>query len=510
LLTTALRGAQAGKRPDVPGSGANVMAATADASHLTELAAVPNLRLKAKAMINKFHVIRGVSSPVAYHYPSSTIIEINDYVADIILRMQAGETRESIADALNLEKAKLSAFIDRLCAAVPKEKIFEDTEDSKKRLNRITIHVSNDCNLRCIYCYADGGKYAQERQLMSEKTAIDAVHFFAERFDVIEHIVFFGGEPLMNIPVIEKICAEFRLMAERGKIEKSPTFGMITNGTLLNPKALDLINKYIGFITVSIDGKKEITDLTRVYPNGYGSYDKIANFIRTVKAETKASLRFEATLSEKHVELGMEEKDVTGFLEKEFAIEGTIAPDIFSDKLNSDTDSQDKTDFIDSKEFYLSETFMNFLDGIVHNNYRTMCMVGSEIIAVSVDGKLYPCHINAGKKHLSFGSIYDENIFDSYETYVERFPFLNRIAKQNGECTGCWAQKLCGGCAIRWFFDTKKDKFDNVPNPALCLRTKQYIENVIIQISTVKKNPERWKELVDYINKKRCETNDEC
>jgi len=462
-------------------------------------------------MIQEFHIINSTkNASLAYHYPSATIIEINDFVAGIMLRIQEGETLEDIANELAIESVELSSFINKLFSSLPAQKTHGKVAATKRFIGRITLHVSNDCNLRCTYCYADGGKYAQDRQLMTEKTALDFVHFFADRFDIVEHVVFFGGEPMMNIPIIEKVCEEFNLMCSQGKLDRVPSFGIITNGTILNQKVVDLVNEHIQFITVSIDGPKDVNDSNRVFIDGSGSFDKIAKFIHTMQNETTVSLRYESTLSEKHIELGITEEDIAHFMEAEFKIKGTIVPDINSNKVNIQSKDDAKLRKNKNDIFYLSEAFLNILSGIVYNNYRCMCMVGSEIVAISVDGAIYPCHMNSGKEHLSFGSIYGDNIFDDRSSYLEAFPFLNNISKQNGDCKSCWAQKLCGGCAIRWFFNTAEDKFNDVPNVKLCERMKKHIERILMEIVTIKKDPIRWKELVDFINEKKRDIPDEC
>lgn len=454
-------------------------------------------------MLEEFHLIKtNGAKNIAYHYPSSNILEINDLVYNIIEQLQADMSIEELTEKHSISSDTIKDLLSKLSALQPLSHTQECMEtDKSKTIDRITIHVSNDCNLRCSYCYAMGGAYAQKRKLMTNKTAADIVSFFTKRFDAIGHVVFFGGEPLLNVPVIATICKNFTRAAEEGKLKQNPTFGIITNGTILNSEIIDLIKKHISIVTVSVDGPKEVNDKNRHFPDGAGSFDKIHEFIKTVQSETSVELMYEATISSNHVEMDITEAMVEKYLRKEFALNGTIVPDMYEPQLYSKEILDESIIGNEIGQIYLSESFINLLSGLVQNNTREMCMVGKKIIAVSVDGEFYPCHINSGKSHLCLGSIYGENIFDDPKIYYDRFPFLSKLTKTEEPCTSCWGQRLCGGCAQRWFYNTEKDIFNNYPNPNLCKQTLVSIENIIQQVVQIKKDPQKWAALVAYSHK---------
>lgn len=156
----------------------------------------------------------------------------------------------------------------------------------RKVIKRITLHISNDCNLRCKYCFGGGGSYNQERNLMTEQTAIEFVDFCVEQFERVEKIVFFGGEPMLNLKGMEIVCNRFKYYKEEGKIDILPNFVIITNGTILTDRMLAFIKRNISAMTISIDGPKEINDIQRIYKNGKGSYERIAHFIHTIQEKT--------------------------------------------------------------------------------------------------------------------------------------------------------------------------------------------------------------------------------
>ncbi|MEG1572383.1 MAG: radical SAM protein [Bacteroidales bacterium] len=388
-------------------------------------------------MFTEFHLIKtNEGYAIAYHYPSSTILEINDLVYSLIEDLQNNASIDDLVQKYSISSDTIQEFINSLDHI--QKTSAEETLVVDKSIDRITIHVSNDCNLRCTYCYASGGSYAEERKLMTEQTAIDIVHFFVERFDRIGHIVFFGGEPLLNIPIIERFCKEFLKSWEEGKLKQKPSLGIITNGTLCNKTVIDLVNKYINIITISIDGPKELNDKSRCFADGSGSFDKIKECIETLKKETKVKLIYEATLSKPHMEMGINEAMLAEYFKNEFGLSGTIVPDMYEPTLSTQEYFNENLLQCKDENFYLSESFLNFLGGIIHNEWREMCMVGDRIVAVSVDGNLFPCHMNCGNSDLMFGSIYGENIFDQPEIYkynrkIEMSKKKNRNVQKNAQ-----------------------------------------------------------------------------
>jgi uncharacterized protein len=451
-------------------------------------------------MHNQYHLIKNSDKNIAFHFPTNTIINITQPVYHIINSLQNGIAMSEISEDLGINASEIDEFLASFYKSVPKQKANNNITNRKKRTGRITLHISNICNLKCKYCYADGGSYKLDEGLMSKETAIDFVDFLTSRFDIIETIVFFGGEPLMNPDIIEVVCDRFMQAAEQKKIHKIPDYGVITNGTILNNKILQILKKHINFITVSIDGEKRINDANRVFANGEGSYDKISNFIQTIRSETNIKLKYEATYTDKHKEMNISESDISAYLTKEFNLGGTIATDI---NIQKDSSTNVKNKSIDIENGYISNGIVDMLAAMIHNNYREMCPVGSNITSVSINGDIYPCHMNTGKEHLSFGSIYGNNIFDNRSEYENIFPFLKNLNKTNEPCKDCWIQKLCGGCAIVWFFDNKSDKYNALPNDNLCIKNREHIEKVIAQIAEIKESRSDWEKLLNIVDNKR-------
>lgn len=361
-------------------------------------------------------------------------------------------------------------------------------------VKRITVHVSNDCNLRCKYCYAEGGNYKQDRGIMSIQTAQDFVDFCCNNFKEIKRIVFFGGEPTMNIPAMEYICQRFKTKYSNGGSSFIPIFGMITNGTILNENVVKFIKEHLSFITISIDGPREINDLNRTFTNGKGTYERISAFIYKIRQETNVNVTFESTFTKQHIEKGYTHYSIKKALNNEFGIKGKVIDEL-SIQNNIDLDFWSNFDFSEwckKEPLVIPNGFWDILFAIKQKQTRKMCGIGENIFAVSTNGEIYPCHINNGEKQNSLGNL-NYNVFNNLNLR-EQFP-ANKL-KNNNNCNACWAYHLCGGCSRMFFYDFIHKKYKNTPNKKICKRIKTHIENILLLIVLCRKDPIVWGKLL--------------
>jgi uncharacterized protein len=439
--------------------------------------------------ISDIHLIKGELNAIL-HYPTLTLIEVNDLVYDIITRIKNNESIESIAAEKKLNPADIEALVTNISKSVPNNQEEKKSVPKKeKSISRITLHVANECNLRCKYCYANGGNYNLPESIMTLDTASKFIDFCVTHFDKIKTIVFFGGEPLLNPRVMQFICESFERLHKENKIDYLPEWGIITNGTLLNDDILSFIKQYIKFITVSIDGPKKLNDFNRKFANGKGSYSKISDFIKKIKDETDVHLKYEATYTSFHHQNNWSEADIKSFLKNEFNINGTIAHDV---NYQNDGSNIEK-----NKEASFPEGFFSILNSMAYKVYKEMCPIGNNIVAISTDGEIYPCHMNCGKKHLSLGNIVGDNVFNSQDKYLLPFPYLKKISKIDDPCIDCWANPVCGGCVIRWFYNDKTNEYNSLPDKSLCEANKKHIENILLLIVRLRKDKAKWAGLLE-------------
>lgn len=442
---------------------------------------------------------------IAYCPSTFSLNVINDMTYDILLMLKEKKTMDEIVMQSGLSVVNLQTILQKL------ENIFYYKEDSVNTSNedhnshaigRVTLHVSNDCNLRCKYCYAAGGSYHQERKMMSIQTAKQFVDFCIHNFSGVAQVVFFGGEPMLNLEVMETVCEKFKEYYVTGQSSFLPNFGIITNGTILNKKILDFIRNNLSFVTVSIDGIKDLNDANRVFKNGTGSYERISKFIRTIIKETNVSLRYEATFTHYHLEKKLTPIDVTEELSKEFGIKGTIVNELDLYDKNA-INYWDDFDFekIDLKHIEnLPAGFEAVLNALVKKERREMCAVSKHTFAVAVDGEIYPCHMNNGEKQNCLGNISGKNAFHNRSD----FQVTNSITlKNNDKCKQCWANNLCGGCAMKWFYDEKNKSYQPYPNIELCEWAQNHFENILLLIGNIRKNPLLWSRLLQKVANSR-------
>lgn len=365
---------------------------------------------------------------------------------------------------------------------------------STDHIDRITLHVANDCNLRCKYCYANGGHYLTNRELMSKKTAQQFIDFCQTHFQKVQCIVFFGGEPLLNIPVIEYICETFKALYRQRKIAFLPEFGIITNGTILNEQVIRLVEENFSFVTVSIDGPKEINDAVRVFIDGSGTFDKISNFIRTLSKHTHVKLRYEATLTHQHLAKGYTIESIAKELTREFGIDGDVVNEM-SLPTEKSFDYWKDFDYEKWKREggLMPDGFWSVLRAIRFKIPKNMCNIAYSTFAVATNGEIYPCHINTDVKEVSLGHIAGKNFFNDKIIREKSFP---TPVKENDACSNCWANGICGGCARAWFYDEENRRYQKLPKAEICKQNLAYLENLLMLIATIRKDENFWKTLV--------------
>ena len=369
-------------------------------------------------------------------------------------------------------------------------------KEYNKHISRITVHVSNDCNLRCKYCYAQGGHYGGERILMAANTAEMFVDFCVKEFDKINRIVFFGGEPLLNPKIIDIICARFKQYKAQNKISYIPLFVIVTNGTVLSDEIIDLIQRHIDLVCVSIDGEKEFHDSNRVFKDGTGSFEKVSDFITAVQRKTVKSLQYEATYTKTHIDSDYQRETVMEFLKKQFGIDGAVVDeeglgyDPLLEYWNKMLELEDDNILFE----FLPEDFYHIFTKLLNNKDNYFCPVAKRTFAVNCNGDIYACHLLNGKGHDSLGNIQSKNIFNtptSYASFYQKKSFKNTM-----ECEQCWAHRLCGGCTVNGFYDEKNQEFTEKPNVDRCDFMRKYLEKIIAFIVRIRKKPMLWNRLI--------------
>ena len=329
-------------------------------------------------------------------------------------------------------------------------------ERSGNVIKALCLHVAHTCNLNCGYCFASQGKYHGERALMSFEVGKQALDFLMDNSGSRTNLEvdFFGGEPLMNWDVVKQLVEYARSVEkERGKNFR---FTLTTNGMLIDDEVIEFANREMSNVVLSLDGRKEIHDRTRVDYAGGGSYERIVpKFQKLVESRGGKDYYMRGTFTHANPDFTKDifhMADDLGFTE--LSMEPVVcAPDDPAALTKEDLEIVKEQYEILAKDMIRREkdgkpiTFYHYMLDLTGGPciYKRIsgCGSGTEYMAVTPWGDLYPCHQFVGDEAFKLGDIWKGV---TNEAVREDFRSCNAYARP--ECADCWAKLYCsGGCA---------------------------------------------------------------
>ena len=326
----------------------------------------------------------------------------------------------------------------------------------------LCLHIAHTCNLNCSYCFASQGKYHGERAVMSFEVGKRALDFLVENSGTRHNLEvdFFGGEPLMNFDVVKQLVAYARsIEKEKGKNFR---FTLTTNGVLIDDDVIDFANRECSNVVLSLDGRKEIHDRFRVDYAGNGSWEKIVpKFQKLVEARGGKDYYMRGTFTHANPDFL---KDLKVMLDLGFN-ELSMEPVVCASGDPSELTEEDMPIVLDQYEKLAELMLERDAEGKPFTFYHYMidlsggpciykrisgCGSGTEYMAVTPWGDLYPCHQFVGDESFKLGDIY--NGVTNKEVQGQ-FAACNVYA--HPECRDCWARLYCsGGCAANAYHAT--------------------------------------------------------
>ena len=336
------------------------------------------------------------------------------------------------------------------------EQIAIDSMDDEDYIKAICLNVIHGCNLRCKYCFADEGEYHGHKGVMSLDTAKKAIDYVIKRSGPRKNIEIdlFGGEPTMIMDTIKEIIKYAR--DNEAKWNKKIRFTMTTNATLLNDEMMEYMDKEMGNIILSLDGRKEVNDKVRVKPDGSGSYDDILpNIKKMISKRTKGKTFYvRGTFTRQNTDFYQDVMSMLNEGFREISIEPVVLekghplaireediPVIFEnyDKLYEEM-LRRKREGKDEFTFYHFN--IDLQGGPCVYKRISGCGAGFEYVAITPQGDVYPCHQFVGKEDYKLGSVYD----DTYNKELSK-KFKHAHIYNKPKCRDCWAKFYCsGGC----------------------------------------------------------------
>ncbi len=331
-------------------------------------------------------------------------------------------------------------------------------------IKALCLHVSHTCNLNCQYCFASQGRYHGDRALMSEEVGKKAIDFLIEHSGKRRNLEvdFFGGEPLMNLEVCKKVVAYAR--SKEKEAGKNFRFTLTTNGVLIDDDVIDFCNREMSNVVLSLDGRKEVHDRTRKDFAGNGSFDKIVpKFKKLVEARGGKGYYMRGTFTHLNTDftedilsmadLGFTElsmEPMVGSPDDPLSLKKDDLPVLFEqyEKLAKEMLKREE----EGRGFTFYHYIIDLKEGPCIYKRISGCGSGTEYMAVTPWGDLYPCHQFVGDEKYKLGNLWD-GVTNTEKQ--DEFRFCNAYARP--ECRDCWAQLYCsGGCAANAYHATGK------------------------------------------------------
>ncbi len=405
-----------------------------------------------------------VVDEVAYHIIS--IFEESD--RDAVIEA----TCEKFASNADVTRADVEECYEQVLSLKERGKLFSpDTfepmagtlkEKTAGVVKALCLHIAHTCNLNCSYCFASQGKYHGDRAVMSFEVGKQALDFLVANSGSRRNLEvdFFGGEPLMNFDVVKQLVAYARSIEK--KHNKNFRFTLTTNGMLIDDDVIDFANREMSNVVLSLDGRKEIHDRFRVDYAGRGSWEQIVpKFQKLVAARGGKNYYMRGTFTHANPDFL---KDIQVMLDLGFT-ELSMEPVVCASGDPSELTAEDLPIVLDQYEKLAELMLRRDAEGKPFTFYHYMidltggpciykrisgCGSGTEYMAVTPWGDLYPCHQFVGEEKFKLGDIW--NGVTNTETQCE-FAACNVYARP--DCHDCWAKLYCsGGCAANAYHST--------------------------------------------------------
>ncbi len=399
---------------------------------------------------------------------SGSVHVVDDVTYDLIEGFETSGKDELIdklaSNYKDIDRDELTEIYESVEGLKEQGKLFtEDTFEPKATVLKaktngvvkaLCLHIAHTCNLNCEYCFASQGKYHGDRAVMSFEVGKRALDFLIENSGSRRNLEvdFFGGEPLMNFDVVKQLVAYARSVEkEKGKNFR---FTLTTNGVLIDDDVIEFANKEMSNVVLSLDGRKEIHDHYRVDYNGKGSWEKIVpKFQKLVNAREGKNYYMRGTFTHRNPDFLEDIKTMLDLGFTELSMEPVVCGESDPARLTEEDKEIVMKQYEDLAKLMIEKdregkpfTFYHYMLDLKGGPciYKRIsgCGAGTEYMAVTPWGDLYPCHQFVGDEKFLLG-----NIFDGVKNDNIREEFFKCNVYTREECKNCWARLYCsGGC----------------------------------------------------------------
>ncbi len=425
------------------------------------------------------HQFKQLGLNIVLDVASGAIHAVDEVAYDIIAAYENADAEAVIASVYEKHKGTegvseddVRACYDEVKALAERGQLFSpDTfapmagklkERTAGVVKALCLHVAHTCNLNCSYCFASQGKYHGERAVMSFEVGKRALDFLIEHSGTRHNLEvdFFGGEPLMNLDVVKQLVAYARSV--EGAHGKNFRFTLTTNGMLIDDDLINFANREMSNVVLSLDGRREIHDRHRVDYAGRGSFGRIVPlFQRLVEARGGKNYYMRGTFTHENPDFLEDIKVMLDLGFTELSMEPVVCPEGDPAALTEADCAIVCEQYEKLAELMLARrregrpfTFYHYMIDLKGGPciYKRIsgCGSGTEYMAVTPWGDLYPCHQFVGEERYRLGSVF-EGVTNT--AAQEEFASCNVYARP--ECRDCWARLWCsGGCAANAYHAT--------------------------------------------------------
>ena len=409
------------------------------------------------------HLFWALDKPMALDVGSGAVHMLDEIAFDaltLFVEDECADITEKLAEKYSLDEAEevmeeLHKLVEQGCLNTPDDYRSVAVHEACA-VKAMCLLAAHDCNLRCQYCFAGAGEFhMNHRSLLSVGTGEKALDWLTAMSGHRRNLEvdFFGGEPLMNFSVIKQLVAYGRSLEQ--KRNKTFKFTLTTNGMALNDEIISFVNREMENVVISLDGRKEVHDRMRPTVNGKGSYDAAIDRARKL-VEKRGHQRYylRGTFTRYNLDFaedvlhlaeeGFQQLSIEPVVAEEqrpYAIRDKDLPVIFAEyeKLGKEYVKWRR----DGRWFNFFHFMVDLTGGPCLQKRLTGCGAGSEYVAVTTEGDIYPCHQFVGRKGMRMGSVLDGSFDQGLRGQFQQNHVLSKA-----ECSRCWARFYCsGGCA---------------------------------------------------------------
>ena len=421
------------------------------------------------------HVVSDIVYDILSFFEKTSILLIekeNLSKADLFEEFRRGDLNESLLSKYPQEE--LEEAVLEINELISENMLFtEDTPESLVnpenrgvQIKAMCLHVAHDCNMRCAYCFADTGGFEGERSMLSYDTGKAAFDFLVKSSGNRRNLEvdFFGGEPLMNFDVVKKLVDYGRSIEKEH--DKNFRFTITTNGLLLDEAKTKYINETMDNVILSIDGRPEVNDRMRKTPVGTGTYDLIIDKYKNFVKNREGLYYVRGTYTANNKDFANDVKHLVDLGFRNISVEPVVAESKYDYALTMANLPELLKEYDRLSDMYLEYhkerkpfSFFHFNVDLTQGpcvfKRAAGCGAGTEYVAITPTGDIFPCHQFVGNTDFLMGNVYEANQGKPQDEKI--FDLFNRAHIYNKpECLSCWAKYYCsGGCHANAFNENK-------------------------------------------------------